>query len=124
MKLSIIVIIGLLSGCTANSLPYETFHPPEYAGINFAEIEAQCPKDAFCPKKVRIVGGKEQENITVQYHTAGETKTLYEAKGVKAFPGQKLRAQVEQALAETQGEAAPEVVAAIMDTVRRAWTGG
>jgi citrate lyase gamma subunit len=99
------------------------------AGLNVVEFEElECSEaTGLCgPTNFRMIGGKEQEAISIRmvHPETGNTVLEYTASGVKAFDGQRIRAEVEQALAEADVEVADSVVTGIVDIVRRAATGG
>jgi hypothetical protein len=68
-----------------------------------------------------MIGGKEQENISIRmvHPKTGNTVLEYEAGGVKAFDGQQVRAEVEKALAEADVQVSEAVIGGIVDSIRR-----
>lgn len=106
MKRLIMVAALLLAGCTL----------PD-AGMIRGSIKTcmdASNKPYVC--EALIVDGKEQDSVTF-YAESGDHKVYFDAKGVKAFEGQRLAAAVSEALIETTGHAAPETVAAIVRAI-------
>jgi len=102
----------VLSAC-AGALPW---NPQGYAGINKAEISFD---EEGRPSHVLIVGGKEQETISLDFEMPNGLKASYKAEGVKAFRAHEVRAAVEQAISDDVKEAVPGIV----DTVVKAILG-
>ena len=92
-----------LSAC-AGALPW---NPQGYAGINKAEISFD---EEGRPSHVLIIGGKEQETISLDFEMPGGLKASYKAEGVKAFRAHEVRAAVEQAISDDVKEALPGIV--------------
>lgn len=66
----------------------------------------------------RWVDGKERQDVSLTLDLPDGGKLRYAASGVAAFDGQRLRAEVERALVEQVGAAAPAAVDAIMRAIR------
>lgn len=99
------------------------------AGLNVVEFEdLECSETTgLCgPTQFRLIGGKEQQAISIRlvHPETGNTVLEYSAQDVRAFEGQAIRAEVEKALAEADVEVAASVVDGIVNAVRRAMTGG
>jgi hypothetical protein len=95
------------------------------AGLNVVEFEElECSEaTGLCgPTQFRMIGGKEQESITVRmvHPETGNTVLEYTAGGVKAFDGQALRADVEKALAEADVQTTEAVVTSIVNAAKAA----
>ena len=99
----IFLILPLLAAC-AGAFPG---NPQGYSGINRAEIEFD---DQGKPKTALIVGGKENESITLTVKTPDGLEVEYAATGARAFDGQAIRGAVEQAISADIKEAAPAIV--------------
>ena len=119
MKLPLLIAgasaLALLSGC-AGAVPW---NPQGYSGINLVEVEFQVPEDKAGPKSLRVVGGKEQEAISFKATLPDGTMAKYNASGVKAFDGQKLRAAVEEAVSDDVKAVAPDIVDTVIKAVTR-----
>jgi hypothetical protein len=95
------------------------------AGLNVVEFEElECSEaTSLCgPTQFRMIGGKEQESITVRmvHPETGNTVMEYRAEGVQAFDGQALRADVEKALAEADVQTTEAVVTSIVNAAKAA----
>lgn len=102
----------VLSAC-AGALPW---NPQGYAGINKAEISFD---EEGWPSHVLIVGGKEQETISLDFEMPNGLKASYKAEGVKAFRAHEVRAAVEQAISDDAKEAVPGIVDAVVKAILR-----
>lgn len=100
----------LLAGCGA--IPG---NPQGYSGIN--KLDAQFDENG-APKRIVVIGGKEQEEVTFSATLPGGTKAEYTARGVKAFDGQKARADLEAAISEDAKEAMPGIVDSVMSVIK------
>lgn len=94
------------------------------AGLNVVEFEElECSEaTGLCgPTDFRLIGGKEQQSVSVvmKHPKTGETVMEYRAEEVKAFDGQAIRAEVEKALAEADVQVTESVINGIVDSVRR-----
>jgi len=95
------------------------------AGLNVVEFEElECSEaTGLCgPTSFRLIGGKEQQSISIRmvHPETGNTVMEYSATDVKAFDGQALRADVETALAEADVEASQAIVDSIVDAAKAA----
>lgn len=94
------------------------------AGLNVVEFEElECSETTgLCgPTDFRLIGGKEQQNISIsmRHPETGNVVMEYSATGVEAFEGQAIRAEVEQALADADVEASQALVDSIVGLVGR-----
>lgn len=106
-----VLSLSILAGCGA--IPGNT---QVNAGINKAEIVFN---DDGRPKSALIIGGKENENITLNVTTPDGLIVEYAATGSKAFDGQKVRGAVEQAISSDIKETVPGIVDSITDTLKK-----
>jgi hypothetical protein len=121
-------LLGLLAGgCTGYPITDDTGRAGNYqtaAGLNVVEFdEFECQPDlGLCgPTSFRMIGGKEQEGVSVTMYAANGQKVLeYTAEGVRAFEGQQFRAEVEKVLAEQYGDVAGSAVDGIVSAARAA----
>lgn len=103
---TLLMAVAFLTGC-AGAVPWNN---QGNAGINKAVIEFN--EDGH-PEYAEIIGGKEQEDISLDVETPSGLKVSYSAKGVKAFSAHEIRGAVEQAVASDAAEVSP----AIVDTI-------
>jgi hypothetical protein len=125
--IALAALLGVTAGCTGYPISDDTGRAGNYqtaAGLNVVEFdELECQPDlGLCgPTKFRMIGGKEQENVSVTMYTAAGDKVFeYTAEGVEAFQGQKFRAEVEKVLAEQYGDVAGTAVEGIVSAARAA----
>jgi hypothetical protein len=114
MALSIGLSLLAVAGCGA--IPG---NPQGYAGITKATVDFEDGKLV----RAIIWDGKEKQDVALDVDLNAGT-AHYSASGSQAFQGQALRAQVESAVAEKLADAAPEVVASVVDAVMEAVSGG
>ena len=104
----------VLGACTFNPLDNQQV----VAGVTDVEI-------AFTPEggisHVRWRDGKEKDAVAVNTTLPGGVEFSYSASDVVAFDGQRIRGEVEKALA--RADAGPEVVDALVDAIKTAITG-
>lgn len=105
--------LALLSGC-AGAVPW---NPQGYSGINIVEAEFTVAEGQSGPKRIRVVGGKEQEEVSFKASLPDGTAVAYSAMGVRAFDGQKIRAAVEQAVSDDVKAVAPGIVESVVKAV-------
>ena len=89
-------------------------NPQGYAGINKATITLD---DEGRPS-IEIIGGKEQEQMLIEFRRMGPEGAVegrYIVSGARAFDGQKFRGEVETIVAEEVGAAAPAIVERIVE---------
>jgi hypothetical protein len=94
------------------------------AGLNVVEFEElECSEaTGLCgPTQFRLIGGKEQQSISIRmvHPETGNTVMEYSASDVRAFDGQAIRAEVEKALAEADVQVSEAVIGGIVDSIRR-----
>jgi hypothetical protein len=89
----------------------------QYAGINHAKVDFT-EQGQF--SEVTVFGGKEGENVSISFKMPNGTEVKFKAENLAAFEGQQARAKVHQAITETVGEVAPEVVDRAVDSVMKA----
>lgn len=106
------VMIGamLTSVAACGAVPW---NKQMYAGLEQWSVEY---KDGII-EKVHYINGKELGSSTIKIQLADGTILNFSGNDILAFRGQELRAEVEKAVAEKMGEAAPEVVDAIITAV-------
>ncbi len=79
----------------------------QYAGINKGQLTYDPETKSV---NVEIVGGKEQDSISLSGKTPDGLEFAYSATGACAFEGQAIRGEVDKAITETVGEVAPGIV--------------
>jgi len=110
----IIAIIALVSVSACGAVPW---NKQQYAGINSVKFEWCKIDGSYLPCHVRIIDGKEQGAIDFKFQMPDGTILNFAADNVKAFEGQRLRAEVEKAIAEQLGEVSPGLVDAILNAI-------
>lgn len=114
MKTIIIAALALtLSGC-AGAVPWNI---QNNAGINTLEAEFVVAEGMSGPTSIRVVGGKEQDNISFSGSLPDGTQFEYAATGVRSFDAVRARAAVEQAISSDVKEAAPGIVDAVVNAL-------
>ena len=97
--------------------PQFGYAPPSYAGINQAYLDLN--NDGVAD--MIVTGGKEQDTIKLKGSLPMPDGKLvpfeYTASGVKAFDGQKFRAEVEQIIAKAQSDTAIGVAPTVENIV-------
>lgn len=111
--LTALCAVSLILSACAGAVPW---NPQGYSGINKGVIEFG-PDGK--PKRAEIIGGKEQTRLVLDADMQSG-KFHYEAVGVRAFDGQKVRAAVEQAVSADVRAVAPGIVDSVMSAVMRA----
>lgn len=111
--LTIVLAAALLLGaCTTAN---------QYSGINYGHVQFTPDENNVLQiSDILIAGGKEQETISVSFELPDGKKFNYTASGVKAFEGQKFRADLEAKLAEEFTDFGSETIGAIADVVVKA----
>jgi hypothetical protein len=100
------LVLGLfLTGCGGAQ---------EYAGINFGKMTFS--PDGM-PLAILIAGGKESSRVELTGETGTGLKFSYTATDLRAFEAHAIRAEVEKALIETIGNAAPGVVDSLTSAI-------
>jgi hypothetical protein len=112
--LTLCLILPLLAAC-AGAIPG---NQQGYAGINRAEIEFD---EAGKPEYALIVGGKENDSVSLNVKTPDGLEVQYTASGSKAFDGQAVRGAVEQAISGDVRDAAPGIIENVMDALKGVW---
>jgi len=98
--------------------------PQNYSGINV--LVTRVPLTDGSEVILERYDGKEAQSLDVFFKNANGTEITYSATGVKAFEGQKYRAELETAIAEQWPEIVPEIRGGIVDlavTIAEAITG-
>lgn len=112
-------VLGLMVVLTVGCAGAFPGNPQGYAGITKATVEFE---DGKLVSAV-IWDGKEKQDVALDIDLNAGTAS-YSASGSQAFQAHALRAQVEGAVAEKLADAAPEVVASVVDAVVKAVSGG
>lgn len=89
------------------------WNPGQYAGINV--LVTRVPLENGNEVILERYDGKEAQTLDVSFKNANGTEITYQATGVKAFEGQKYRADLEAEIARTWPELAPEIRGGIVD---------
>ncbi|NIR50019.1 hypothetical protein GWO43_16090 [candidate division KSB1 bacterium] len=119
----------------------------QYAGINFVEVKYCHEEEAlsisiadkvdginsdqvsnvisalpalWSPCNIEIIDGKERSDVSFALVTPDGTGFEYEAAEEKAFEGQRIRGQVDEAQLEVMGEVIPGLTEAIIDALNPA----
>jgi len=110
----VFLLLPFLAAC-AGAIPG---NQQGYAGINKAEIEFD---ENGKPEYALIVGGKENDSVSLNVKTPDGLEVQYSASGSKAFDGQAVRGAVEQAISADVGDAAPGIVENVMEALKSVW---
>ncbi len=109
---AIVLLAGTLLSACETTAPWSE---QDWAGITTIEVSG----NGIVPDTL-YKSGKESGGFKVVYHGSpdGTIDVELEARDVRAFDGQALRAEVSKALAEAQIEIAPDALTAIIDGVK------
>jgi len=110
-----------IAGC-AGAVPW---NPQGYAGITKWKVtpNAKCLKEAKTDKtlcyELLVMDGKEKQDVTFEITRSPDGTFLvkYDAKGVKAFTGQEIRAEVEIQVSKTLETILPGMVESLVDAI-------
>lgn len=92
-------VLLLVSGCAAVE------GKQGYAGLNYVEIENQCPENAECLEKAKAVFGKESEDVSIDIDkTTG--KVVYTAGRNSGLGQVQARAEAQKAITDIVGDPA------------------
>lgn len=112
MKISVMRVAYSLAGVMTLAACGTAYpgSPQACAGINEAAI-AYTP--ATGQVKVKLCGGKENENVKLSGKSPDGVEFLYEALGARAFSGQMTQAELSEALSRERGEIIREIIRAV-----------
>ena len=117
----VVLVAFVLSAC-AGAVPW---NPQGYAGITKWKVvpSAECLKAAKTDKtlcyELLVMDGKEKQDVTfdISRKPDGTFLVKYDAKGVKAFTGQQIRAEVEIQVAKTLEAILPGMVESLVKAI-------
>lgn len=121
----VLLALGVfIAGC-AGAVPW---NPQGYAGITKWKVvpSADCLKAAKTDKtlcyELLVMDGKEKQDVTfdISRKPDGTFLVKYDAKGVKAFTGQQIRAEVEIQVAKTLEAILPGMVESMVQAILKA----
>lgn len=106
-----IALLGLfLSACAVLPGP----NRQGYAGINDVEINLV---DGV-PTDIRVIGGKEQQDVSVEITLPNGLVAKYSATETRAFDAHRIRGEVEKALAEMGVAITPAITEGIVNAIK------
>lgn len=94
-----LAVLLLVSGCAAVE------GKQGYAGLNYVEVENQCPEDKECLKSALAVFGKESEDVSINIDKS-TGKVLYTAGKNSGLGQVEARAKAQEAITNIVGDPA------------------
>lgn len=96
---AVLALVAILPACAAVE------GKQGYAGLNYVEIENQCPENSECLKSAKAVFGKESENVAIGIDKQNGTVTYSAAKN-SGLGQVQARADAQKAITDIVGDPA------------------